>query len=167
MKKLVLGLFCLVTMSAYPVSYNELKSDFKEELYRRQKGLMGHDSYLAFIDAYLSEGEKTLIVPQECLKLSDAQVAAAYFKALVYLNIAILYEYASSNTHNINKLKEHKANVLAAIQQVKVALQLDMLNPKAELQKTVELFTKANKAYYKKLNFAKRGLLVIHAKRKK
>ena len=123
--------------------------------------------YLKCIEGYLIEGEKTLIILQECLKLSDAQVAEEYFKKLVYLNKAILYDYASSSTHNKNKLKEHKDNVRIAIKQVKVALQLDWLDPNVELQKTVELFTKANKAYYKKLNFAKRGLLIIAAKVKR
>lgn len=164
MKKLLISMLCLITVSVYPVSYNNLKSDFKEELYRRQKGLMGHKDYLKFIEGYLNEGEKILIIPQECLKLLDAQAAQDYFNALVYLNIAILYDYAHSNTHNKSMLEKHKGNVLTAIQNLKIALQLDMLNPKAELQKTVGLFTKANKAYYKKLNLVKRGLLVITAK---
>ncbi len=167
MKKLLISLLCLITVSIYPVSYNDLKSDFKEELYRRQKGMMGHKDYLKFIEEYLNEGEKTLIIPQECLKLSNAHVAQDYFKALVYLNIAILYDYVSSNTHNKGMLEKHKENVLTTIQNVKTALQLYMLDPKTELQKTLELFTRANKTYYKKLNFAKRGLLVITAKVKR
>lgn len=162
MKKLLLSLCLLGTMQTYPLSYNDLKALFKEELYLYQKGLMKRDKYFNFIEDYLEECERTMAIPQKCSKLPDVDIAIIYFIALVSFNIAAFHDHVSPTAQTKHRLEMHKKNVLTTIQQVKAALYLDNLDPNTELQKIVELFTGASKAYYQKLNFAQRALLKYH-----
>ncbi len=162
MKKLLLSLCLLGTMQMYPLSYNDLKALFKEELYLCQKGIMNRNDYFNFIEDYLEECEKTMAIPQQCSKLPDVDLAIIHFVALVSFNIVSFQDYLSPTAETKHRLEMHKKNVLTTIQQLKATLYLDNLDPNTELQKIVKLFTRANKAYYQKLGWAMRKFLKYH-----
>lgn len=163
MKKIVLVLLCSVFTLVYPVSYTELKTELKEALYKRQHNLMSKKGYAKFIEPYLAEGEQKLVIPAVCQKLDNADEAQTYFKTLFYLNVALLYHYASPTEHNVAMLEKYTAQLLHAIKDLNNAWQLS-LDVETELQNTLDLFTRASKAFYKKLNFVKKGLLIAAAK---
>ncbi len=135
-------------------SYQELRNDFKHQLFARQQSLIKeYELYEAFIEPYLVEAEKTLKALQYCNKQAATWLSRKYTNFLLQYNVACFQQYAVPNKSTNETLKWAEADLMQVITEIKATGQIETLNVDQELKNTIQLFQGANKAYYKKLSY--------------
>lgn len=153
---LIFLLLICTTNSVHPISYAHLKSDFKKNMYQKQSGLMGNKAYMAFLEPYLIEGEKTLAIAGQALTRSDASALKPYFDLLVKINTTLFFHLAHPSNRTTQSLKDKKAALLQIIKEIIAKWNLDV-DPEIELANTITLFEKASKNFYSQLSFLARA----------
>lgn len=154
---LILLLFVCTTHVVHPVSYAELKSDFKKNMYQKQSGLMGRQDHAAFLEPHLIEGEKTLTIARTALTIADASALEPYFDLLVKINTTMFFHLIKPSNRTQRSLQNKKEQLLAIIEHLKATWNIAHLEPKSELQKTIALFDNATRDYYNKLSYIARA----------
>ena len=165
MKKVFLALLFLGSHSSIaPASfYNQLRQDFKRRLYSCQVGLMKKDPYERFIEPYIQDAEKKLVIPQYGSKNPNAQGIQFYFGCLVAYNCAYFNYYAKPNAFREARLEYCGEELLTAIRNIQEKEKLGDVDVQVEYNKTIELFQKANIAYYKKLGLGAKAKILLFA----
>jgi hypothetical protein len=144
--------------------YEDLRNDFKHQLYLRQKGLMSEERYKRFIEVYLQEAEKTLVVPSHLRGMygyddSFLPIMKEYFDALADYNVD---HFLSLVSIRIQKgANPYRVKLYNVIKKLKVQWQFPV-DPKVEMQQIDDLLTKANQHYYKKLKFIRKAQLFFN-----
>ncbi len=161
-KKLILLLLICATQTVHSAKYNDLKSDFKQKMYKKQSSLMSNENYMAFLDPYLTEGEKTLAIPGKGLKKKDASALSSYFDLLVTINTTLFFHLVKPSNRTTQSLRKKKEALLRVINEIKAQWKLDF-DPKIELENTISLFERANKDYYNRLGFIARAKVAAAA----
>lgn len=153
-RKLVVTTILCSIASISCVPYNNLRSNFKENMYKKQSGLMSHKAYMQFLEEHLLVGEKTLVIPRTALaqKATDASDLERYFDLLVKINTAMFFHLVKPNSHTVQSLRSKKALLLEIIQGIKVQWNLPHLDPEIELQNTITFFNKSTQDFYNKLS---------------
>lgn len=155
-KKLILLFLICAIQTVHAVKYDHLKSDFKQKMYQKQSSLMSNENYMAFLDPYLTEGEKTLVIPRKGLKKKDASALNPYFDLLVTINTTLFFHLVKPSNRTTQSLRKKKEALLRVINEIKAQWKLDF-DPKIELENTIALFERANKDYYSRLGFIARA----------
>lgn len=100
MKKIVLLLSVVTTItgSLYPVSYQDLRAEFKKKLYRTQEGILNYSDYMKFIELYVIEAGSSLFIIKNISQLDDIPehqeaVLKSYFNELGNINIGLFHNY--------------------------------------------------------------------------
>lgn len=135
------------------VSYEELREGFKHQLYERQQGIMDKAPYQAFIEPYIKEAEKKLSIPQYLMKNPKSKSAHWYFESLLNYNVAYFHGYARTYSGAQKDVAQYEEVLQQSIEQIKAEGKLQEMDVKEELEKTKELFARANRRFYKKLGF--------------
>ncbi len=138
------------------VSYEELREGLKHQLYERQQGIMAQAPYEAFIEPYIKEAEKKLSIPQYLMKNPKNKSAALYFECLLNYNVAYFHGYARSYSGAQKDVAQYEQALLSSIELIKAEGKLQEMDAQAELEKTKEIFARANRRFYKKLGFGVR-----------
>ena len=141
-----------------PSSYSRLRRGFKNALYECQKNIMGRKEYNAFIEPHIQEAESTLNVLRYCTVNPKAPGMKEYLRCIAYYNIACLSHICESNTTTKNDLASCEEQLMRTIEQIKQEGQL-AFDIQQEREKTVELLTKVNKAYYQEVCARRRNAL--------
>jgi len=144
--------------STCPTPYDTLRSNFKENMYKKQSGLMNHKTYMKFLEEHLIEGEKSLIIPRTALELKkrDSSDLEAYFDLLVKINTTLFFHYIKPSNRTEQSLKKRQEELLDVIQDIKTKWRLNNLDPEIELHNTIDFFSKANRDFYNKLGIGAR-----------
>lgn len=158
---IILFLIC-ITHAVYPTSYAHLKSDFKKNMYQKQSSLMGNKAYMAFLEPYLIEGEKTLVIAREALKMADADALKPYFDLLIKINTTLFFHQAHPSNRTTQSLQKKKVLLLDIIKEIIAKWDLDV-DPEIELANTIALFERASKDFYSKLGFIARAKVAAAA----
>lgn len=153
------ALLMFVTMPIFSISYDQAREQFKSELFRCQQHLMKQDKYYACIEPYLQEAERTLIIPQYCKKNIKLVLLSEYFSCLVAYNVTYFNNYVRPSAYGNHQVEECANRLLQIIEKIKKEEALQDLDAQEELRKTLEIFQKANAAYYKALSFSKKSLI--------
>jgi len=149
MKKLVAIL--LTSFSLFSSSYQELRNNFKEHLYLRQSALLSRKKYFKFIEPYLQKAEAKLSIVRYLQSNPEFDLNEDYFNSLLDYNVIYFNNYISKDKFASSLLSYEQA-VFNNIMKIKDStVDLSDLDVQQELQQTIQLFQKANKAYYKKL----------------
>jgi len=136
------------------LAYQELRNDFKHQLFARQKGLMKeYKKYEAFIEPYLVEAERCLKALQYCKQNARATKAKVYTANLLNYNVACFHHYAMPNKVTHGFLQLAQAELMNVITQIQSEGQLENFDAQQELKNTAQLFRRANKSFYKKLPY--------------
>ncbi|MEX0940843.1 MAG: hypothetical protein WDZ41_05780 [Candidatus Babeliales bacterium] len=143
-----------------PMEKEVLKDNFKYDLYRRQRALMGYKAYGAFIEPYLQKAESTQL-PKYCMENNERPQCQQFFTCLLNYNVAWFHHFVASTAVASNKriadkkkvLEDAKESLQETINQIKQDdSRLSDLNVESALNETCALFQEANKEYYKKLS---------------
>ncbi len=137
------------------VSYEQLREGFKAQLYERQQGIMAQAPYEAFIEPYIKEAEKKLQIPQYLMKNPKSKSAHAYFDCLLNYNVAYFHGYARTYSGAQKDVAQYEQALLESMELIKAESKQEM-DVKAELEKTKEIFARANRRFYKKLGIGVR-----------
>lgn len=133
--------------------YKELRTHFKKQMYFAQAGLMKEAEYNAFIDPYLQEIEKTSKVIQYCMESHDSGLCCQYMTRLHIYNIICFHNTVKSTQESKSALECRAEDLIELIEAIKAEGDLKDLDVQQEFKKTSDLIHRANKDYYKKLNF--------------
>ena len=162
MKKVLMSLLLLSFSSfVFSRSFDQLRQDFKQQLYQRQEGLMEQRKYEAFIEPFIKEAENKLQIPQYFSKNPNSPGIKDYFDCLLNYNVAWFHDHLTPNLSASNSLKTRGRDLYSIIEQIKNNEQLSNLDVQEEYKKTVALFLKVNKIYCKNLGFKTRSLLKL------
>lgn len=142
-------------------TYENVREKFKADLYYRQGGIMSYEKYNAFIEPYLEEAERSLEVSVYMKDHPKTDAVSAYLYSLLSYNVAqfhrialsqhpVLRFFRSINAEAHELLEKDRQQLLKHIQDIKQEGSLYNLDPEIELNKTSELFYRANLAFYEK-----------------
>jgi hypothetical protein len=142
--------FLIASSMACAISYQDLREDFKQELYGRQQGLMEYPQYMNFIESRLKRAEKELKVVKYLQQNPHVSWAKEYLGALADYNVASFYYYCRPSQTEI--LRRAHGQLFKTLEQIKTHVpELKELNIHEELKSTEKLVYESNKEYYKKL----------------
>lgn len=168
MKKYIAVMMLLISISIIgdDDSYKQLEKRFAQKLCNTQGGLMPRDEYFSFIQPYLDQAKEELHVPrylseQAQNNLDVTIIGLAYFNVLANCNVACFHHYVANNEETGSRLEDNKKilqTTIQALAEIRAELELDVED---EVDKTITLFSQANKEFYNRLSFLKRAYLDI------
>lgn len=163
--KIYLALVALGSAPIFAKTYEEARTEFKENMYKRQGGLMSREEYFAFIEPKLVEAEKEIFAEQlEYVKKNpDSAVAQQFFQAMLNYNVVSFHEYvcptnAARDTKIYYKIKMQQA--LTALEKTK-GTQANPSNPAMKANWGERFFDDANREYYNKLSTSTKAKLIF------
>jgi hypothetical protein len=166
-KKLMISIVLLSSCAGlFATTYQELRADLKNKLYRCQKRVLNEEQYSDFIEPYLQEGERVWEIPHYCREHSDSELMKEYFDCLVNYNIATFSQYVDRSGPYKKIIKEAKKKLMACIQKIKDAWGLTELDVKDECKRTTDLLHRASAQYYKDLSFKYKTLCFVEKVRR-
>lgn len=133
------------------ISYEKLRTDFKHKMFERQQGIMAEEPYMAFIELYVQEAEKKLLIPQYLMQNPSSKSCGHYFTCLLNYNVAFFHAYARTYPGAKKAVAQYEVELAQSIELIKAEGQLQDVDANNELKKTKELFERANRRFYKKL----------------
>ncbi len=150
--KLLYVVFSIAIGSSF-ISANQIKEDFKQALYNKQRGLMDQADYNKLIDPYLQEAEKSLKAIQYCIKNPQSDVCKVYFHRLLDFNVSTFYIHCYPNSKDANvNFNYEEALLKSAIENIKNESKQNF-SVSEEYEATAKLFKDANAEYCKNLRF--------------
>jgi len=157
MKKIIATLLLLGVMASH-ASYSDLVNQCKQDMYRRQCGLMpDKKQYFGVIDKFFAQAEQELAAIAFCKGAPDSYLAQRYIVTISNLNVLIFNaRYAGRQSPFLFIIQDRLEGIL---QDISNSDQVDGLDVQAELERTIKLIEKGNAYYYSQLGIFGRGFL--------
>ncbi len=154
MKKIV-ALLLLVGSSLLGTSYDEVRENFKKDLYLRQHSLMEHDQYIEFIEPHLQQAEQSLKTAAYCRQNPDSCLTQEYLSCLRSCIVAGFHSLTRPNDlavkRYVSSCQRRLSDLIAKIKETNQVKDLDLT---VEINQSIELCNRVNAAYYKNLSFS-------------
>jgi len=164
--KIYLALVALGTAPVFAKTYEEVRAEFKETMYKAQQGFgMGREEYFAFIEPKLVEAEKEIFAEQfeYVQKNPESKEAQQFLNAMLNYYMVSFNEYACStdaarDTKSYCKIKMQQA--LTALEVAKGA-QADSSSPAMKANWGERFVDSANREYYNKLSVTTKAKIIF------
>lgn len=161
MKKIIISSIFLLSLPLCAATYEELRAELKNKLYRVQKRVMTEQEYNAFIEPFLCEGEAKWQIPAHCREHPESPLIKKYFDCLCGYNIATFGKYVDRSAPYKKAIGEAKAQLTACIQEMKDTWDLKDFDVKAEVKRTTSLLRRATETYYNQLGLGYKALCLF------